>query len=207
VNRNAPSTRFREVVHLVRDPLKSVDSRYNGGHIDNFEKYHKCNVDTSSVPASNALAVTLHHWVAWNLFVEATSSKRLRIEDFVADPANVGRSLCADLLKGRLNNGTWYDATPCPSDEHFTLAASRLSPNDHSNHTVKVGGFTWITLYEQDPQTTQMAQLMALRYGYDIHQEELYVDPMKHKESCTFNNDGRWRCQLVSVLLPEEALS
>ena len=131
----------------------------------------------------------------------------MRIEDFIADPGKLGRSLCANLSAGRLKNGTWYDATPCPSEEHFRNAASRLSTNDHSNHTVKVGGLTWATLYEQDPQTTQMAQLMALRYGYDVGDQELYVDPMKHKESCAFNNDGRWRCQLVSVLLPEEALS
>ena len=198
-NRTEASTRFREVIHLVRHPFKNVNSRYNAGNIHNFAAIHSCNVDTSTMRKKNPLAMTLHHWVHWNLFIEATASRRVRIEDFDKDKGHVAHGLCANLRQG-YKNGSWYEPTACPSAEHFRRAALQLPTNDHTGHTKKIAtGLTWADLYAQDPDTTRLAQLMALRYGYAIDPNDLYVDPGKHKESCTFaKHDGRWLCHLIS---------
>ena len=199
-DRTQLSTRFREVMHLVRDPLKNVNSRYNAGKIHAFAEVHSCNVDTSAV-RKNPLAMTLHHWVHWNLFIEATASRRVRIEDFDQDEGHLAQSLCANLTAGYTNNN-WYEPTACPSAEDFKVAALKLPTNDHTGHTKKaIGGVTWSALHAQDPDTTRLAQLMALRYGYAIDPKDLYVDPAKHKESCTFRkDDGRWLCRLVTII-------
>ena len=133
----------------------------------------------------------MHHWVHWNLFIDAYATSRVRIEDFDKDRnrGTLAHSLCADLK----------NITKCPSPSAFIRAATTVATDNHSNHTKKIGVLDWPRLINHDVETAALAQLLAVRYGYDVPPDDRIVDPSIHTASCFLNafNLGRWTCQLV----------
>jgi len=77
---------FRHIVHLVRDPLKNIDSRFNGGapgRNSGFQAGTNCNtvaLERLRPGLSNynaTLVATLRHWVLWNSFVQYIAASKL----------------------------------------------------------------------------------------------------------------------------------
>lgn len=201
-DRLKPSTRFVKVVHLVRHPLQVILSRWNLGNIANFNDVHRCNVDAEGV--NGTLALTVHHWVHWNLFIESYATIRLRIEDFDSDRTTglLAHSICADFSHPNFN-------LTCPDPLAFVHAAAEVSTTDHSEHTQKLdSALDWRILSELNHDAVALAQFMAIRYGYDVPADLRVVDPSTHRPSCFLNsnNKGRWTCSLVPIQQPHAGL-
>jgi len=123
--------KFRVVVHLVRSPLKTIDSRWSQGKVKPFLDSTLCNTAAEwnqvfgraqalaqtivggllpHTTMGGSLAFTLRHWVLWNFAVEAHASRRYRIEDLSDSPSAL-LSLCRDIQK--------LDALALATDDHY----------------------------------------------------------------------------------------
>lgn len=198
VLRQGPVTRFQHVWHLVRDPLATIYSRWGSGNIVPFGAIDACNLAQPPPVGGNHSEMnrTLHralwHVVQWNLFVEATASRRVRIEEFTRPSRALVRSLCA--AAGGLQS-------TCPSHGRFAKAAASLSNSTNSEHTSKrLARVTWARLAALDAPMTAMAQSMAVRYGYEVPENARVQRLFSSKTQCRFTGrNRRWRCWLQGL--------
>ena len=197
------ATRFTSVWHLVRDPLVTINLRWNSGDLNAFGALDACNCaqgPTTRYAATQSreatLRRTLRHVVQWNLFVEATATQRVALESLINDTSGeLLRSLCAgDLLVKKR----------CPPAAAFARASAELVTTINSEHTRKEDTpVTWAQLAALDPEMTAMAQQMALRYGYLVDESERVVPHFERETKCELEvTDGRWRCWLEEKLPP-----
>ena len=187
--------RFRHVAHLIREPLASINSRYNRGHIEAFQARSSC-FTTASVghDRSSKLALTLKHYVLWNSFVEASARFHVPLE-----------RLDGPWLRALLTFG----GLPIrhTDDEMQRAIVALKAKHVNSGHTKKMAdGISWEALRKADAQFAVLAQLLALRHGYELRDEELIFSrnassmPQQH---CGFeriqnsNALGRWDCWLA----------
>lgn len=131
---------FKHLVHLVRTPLEAINSRWNMGEIDTFEPPTACFTNAyipkcvsdgtldrcGSTDANETLRATLHHWVLWNTFVEATAQWRVRVED-------LNTSAAFFLLTERANLRESLNSTAGQLD----TVLARVGTEDNSGHTKK----------------------------------------------------------------------
>lgn len=189
-------TRFENAVHLVRHPLKSIRSRWSMGAFkmlmteNNFYRPTFCNTHmwndwpkslptlrhpkSSVKPDLLSLVATIRHWVLWNSYAAATAKWGFRLEDF----ANPNRTV---QIVDKLCKIVGANAAECPSAERIAHEHA-LHVGTYSAHSKKVKEwvFTWDILFQADPLYAVMAQLLALRYGYDVSVQELYPPVFKH---------------------------
>ena len=124
--------RFDAVVHLVRDPLKTIASRARRarGNETRWLKHAGCHTRLPGFAYhwDEVVAAAARHVVSWNFFVEAHASRRVRVEDLTADPGAVARGLCADFLRAGAH---------CPDAAAFAAAAETLASdvNAHGRGT------------------------------------------------------------------------
>lgn len=189
------SRRFRHVAHLVREPLSSINSRYNMGNISAFRRPSRC---FTTAGAGSTLAQTLQHYVLWNSFVEASSRFHLPLEQ-----------LTAPWLRALL---TFGELPIHHSDEEIERAIAALKARHvNSHHTAKGPALSWKQLHLVDSKFAILAQLLALRHGYTIRDDELLSHrnastvPQQHcglrpthpPNDATAVTYGRWDCWLV----------
>ena len=195
------SVRFSSVVHLVRDPLKTIASRWNRGLVTPFRTLSVCNMAIPDLgyfgkaevivakaglvlPSLHTLRFTLRHYVLWNLFVEAQSTDRVRVEDL-----GTGESF-HDLCL------SFFNPRRCPTPQAFDRAvAASHSKKIHSGHTwtAPYGTVTWSRLEHLDKDAALMASVMSRRYGYK------HCGPANNPgevERCGFLEDEKWTCWL-----------
>ena len=187
------SRRFRHVAHLLREPLSSINSRYNMGSILAFRSASSC---FTTAGTGSELAQTLKHYVLWNSFVEASSRFHLPLEHINA------AWLRALLAFGGLP--VQFSVT-----EMDGMIESLKQAHVNSNHTRKGPALSWKVIRDVDSDFAVLAQLLALRHGYEIHADDLLFSsnassvPMQHcglKRTQNFSDVfGRWNCWLVWV--------
>ena len=128
---------FQHLVHLVRSPLEAINSRWNMGDINIFEAPTAC-FTSAYIPkcisdgaqdrcsTNETLRATLHHWVLWNTFVEATAQWRVRVEDLNSSAAFL-------LLTERVNLRESLNSTA----EQLDHVLARVGTEENSGHTRK----------------------------------------------------------------------
>jgi len=203
----ADTWRYKHIFHLVRNPLTNIDSRWNAGQVSNFAAEARCQtaadegLSSSLMSRENyTLAFTLRHWVLFNSFAEVTSEWGFRNEELKDSFPRISNEIRRRIGMGPL------------ADQVFEKI-SKLSSNTNSDHTKKSGNVTWKKLCEADARYCMMAQLMALRYGYEIDIAEIHpplleslchgenfssclTDSLPPKPKCFFRRDHKWTCDL-----------
>ena len=140
---------------------------------------------TEKVGTHNTLKHTLMHYVLWNAFIEATAAFHLPLE-------RIDAKAIRDLL-------TYGGVGSSLSDAQIDAAIRRLTAEHiNSDHTDKGQPLTWHRLHEVDAEFAILAQLTALRHGYEIDSRDLLFrrtapPPQQH---CKIYDDGRWGCWL-----------
>jgi len=201
----ADSWRYKHIFHLVRHPLQNIDSRWDAGVIINFQDSTKCQtavddgLDKSKMGNQNyTLAFTLRHWVLFNSFAEATSEWGFRNEDLQNKFPQVVNEIRRRVGAGALSETAF---------NHMRAVSSKTN----SHHTRKTGSVSWTWLCEIDPKYCMIAQLMSLRYGYELEIEDLHprlrnelcsskincsMDSLPPKPNCFFNKMRKWECNI-----------
>ena len=187
------SRRFRHVAHLLREPLSSINSRYNMGSTDAFKSASNC---FTTAGTGSKLAQTLKHYVLWNSFIEASSRFHLPLEQINA--AWLRALLAFSGLPVQLSDTKMDSKIESMKQAHV-----------NSKHTHKGPALSWKVMRGVDSEFAVLAQLLALRHGYEIHADYLLFSsnassvPQQHcglKRTQNFSDVfGRWNCWLVWV--------
>ena len=182
---------FRHVIHLIREPLAAINSRFSNGTSRTYEPTSQCNLalqlNASLSARDQKLQLALQHWVLWNAFVEATAEHHVSLERL--DAATV-----KDMLTlANLGHGT--NLTTVRAALH---AVSKSARAVNSRHTVKAGQLKWQDLEQIDPEYTAMAQATALRHGYPVPPDARLrgLARCPHQQ-CGFTRLRKWGCSLV----------
>lgn len=154
---------FSTVVHLVREPLASIQSRAFGRPLtQEIQTWIGCFVDTSGtgVPAAALFGregfslFALRSWILWNSFADVVRSELFLLEELVTSFAHVLR--LATALFGE-------ERAAVVTQERW----KRLSYSAANTHIFDLGvPLTWADFFEMDEMATSMALQLALRFGY-----------------------------------------
>eukprot|EP00924_Labyrinthula_sp_SR-Ha-C_P002777 snap_masked-scaffold_13-processed-gene-6.56-mRNA-1 protein AED:1.00 eAED:1.00 QI:0/-1/0/0/-1/1/1/0/427 len=213
-----PHVRYKHIFHLIRSPLKQINSRADAGGFayKNFVSI-TCNVDyfkgyeiahdsmeerirhfrnfllNKEVPEFHiALILALRHWVLFNSFVASYSELTFKIE--VMDHTEEREAILRFLLeKAEVSH------QPSEVDWH-NYRSKAVDSKLNSAHTHKIHNFElkWSLLHKLDAEFTAMAQIIASRFGYEIDERE--VSALIHSNSdikCYFLKSEQWTCDLV----------
>ncbi len=180
---------FEHLVHLTRDPILAIHSRFNDANLAAFFELSDCQTVIDHRPLRNrsqewALRETLHHYVLWNSFASIVADASLRVEDGMS---NSTVALLSRLVK-----------------RPATANLSSMDTNSfrvHSHHTRKRGALSWKMLARVDVNATVMAQMLALRLGYTISPSDLHPSlrrSQRHRlqQHCALAHDHRFACWL-----------
>ena len=200
---------FKHAYQLVRQPLKSIQSRWNMGKIG-FVKTAMCNTYSVRSPhlalLDRSLELTMKHWTLWNSFVEQYAEARFRIED-------VDRHKREILLR-LLNASRMEEAVEELDMGQLASQIPKLTVSEavNSHHTHKSKQpLTWEKLASLNRNFTAMTQIQAIRYKYPIPANELLPEvwddcdrTVMKVQRCFFRYVGsQWACQLYSDRCPE----
>ena len=215
---------FLHVVHMVREPLAVITSRWSLGEW-RAHHYSGCdtNIDVSDVyvptqphmsrrerAAERKLMQTLRHWVLWNSFVESYAQVRFRTEDWngllfqqiynqtSVDPPSLPPRTTEPFISSVLQ-----ESSPEQLDE--IIAASKTTTHSNHGHTKHPPEqITWERLNDLDHDFTIMAQLMARRYGYEnvplsslLPEDEEQQQDIRYQTVCGFDKNDLWDCHLL----------
>jgi len=183
--------KFKNVVLMVRDPLRTISSRSDGGTWPDAgtQKWMSCEAETELRGAwgmgriDQSIAKTMRHWVLWNTFGERTAQSVMRVEDAAQKPENI-----VEICKRVDPN-----CKTTPKDVRDIIAGFGRKTN--SGHTQKTQGVTWQRLAGLDREYAGMAQKIAMQYGYDVPAHELLPEASKDMH-CGFSASNRWGCHL-----------
>lgn len=212
VSNNEKNYRFHRVIQIIRNPLKQILSRANrGGFISSENRFYTSCLThlgggikrISEAKMSNirlSIILALRHWVLFNSFIERYAAYTFRVEDLDHNSTNQFRVI-RDIYKyGGL-------AKRMPAALKIEQASTMISQTLHHKHTKKPKGLkiSWKYLFQLDPKFTTMAQILTLRYGYEINPEDLAHDVIVdcgdilylRKLHCEFSVEERWRCKLL----------
>jgi len=198
------SKHYLHIYHLVRDPLKVIESRWNLGRIISFQQEAKCS--TAVDKTKHTLVQTLQHWVLHNTYIESyTAGNLIQLESI--DGKLVHQIY--NTTKSDNNNNTQQEVVESITltktieeiDEHIRdLKAKKIN----SGHTKKKkeAVSTWSKFYSLDKNYTIMAQMTAIRYGYTIPPKDLLPETNLMKQVCGFFNlvnqtHKKWDCYLI----------
>ena len=200
---------FKHAYQLVREPLKSIQSRWNIGKIG-FVKTAMCN--TYSIRSKHlssldrSLELTMKHWTLWNSMVEQYAEARFRIEDL--------DRYKQEILVGLVNASRLKEVMEETDLVNLMEAIPQVnvsqSVNSHHTHKSK-RPLTWAKLASLNRNFTAMTQIQAMRYKYNVPIDQLLpevwddCDPTVFKvQRCFFLYVGsQWACQLYSDRCPE----
>ena len=206
-NMGGKSYGFTHVFHLIRHPLRTIQSRFNLGNIHPFRRLNRCNTATSTdfkLPfLQRALHETLQHWIYWHSFIEQHAEFSFRLEDLDGKPRVMIIREMLNRVKLKNLNTPLLNATAL----YKKIENVRVIANKNSAHTHKAKRrLKWRDLSALDRDVTAMAQVQALRYGYEVSDEELlpevWDDCDKNRlkmQKCFIEYfGGRWKCNLYS---------
>ena len=197
--------RFKKVVHVVRDPSKSIHSRAartfpNGiefmrNVVSDVEDTSELDVGLDAISFLDVSVWALKHWVRRNSFVHQHASWRVRVEDFERDAWH-SWALCVAMGLG----------SSCPSIEEWRQAVAAVPKDTNTGRLTDErklpSNTTWETLAANDDESrdhVRMALKLAKEFGYVIQGsllERYEVDAVKYK--CRFTKDRQrlWACRL-----------
>ena len=196
---------FEKVVHVVRNPLKSIHSRAtrtfpNGINfmknvIADWESTSELAVGPDTISFHDVSAWALKHWVRRNSFVSQYASWRVRVEDFVEDPWH-SWALCVAMGLG----------SNCPLIEQWRHAVVTV-PEDtntggRTDNAKRQSDTTWEKLATRDEEShdhVRMALKLAKDFGYVIQDsllERYDVDAAEYKCKFTEDTNQTWACRL-----------
>ena len=137
-----PVTEFERVVHLVRDPLKTIGSVHA-----KWQRFGRVwRHVTETVPGIQSTDVTLataaRYWLVWNERLHDIATSRVRFEDLLADRAVLGEAIGRPLRRGL--------------DESVLVQSSGVASYP-----------TWDELAGLDSGLTTEIAALARLYGYD----------------------------------------
>jgi len=187
---------FRHVIHLIREPLDAINSRFNNGTRrasgSTFAPTSQCNLalrpNASLSARDQNLQLALQHWVLWNSFVEATAEHHVSLE-----------RLDAVAVKDMLTLANLGHGTNLTTIRAALRAVSRSARAVNARHTVKARQLTWQDLAQIDPEYTALAQATALRHGYPVPPEARRRGLARcPQQQCGFTRQRKWGCSLVS---------
>lgn len=191
--------RFRRVFHLVRNPLKTIQSRANGAEAFASEG---CFTDThgrvTEIPNEKRHAVyALRHWVLHNAFAEAVAERRWRLESLKPEDVQ-------DLIVAAGYNASSADSSSTHlSLADITAAMRAMGTSTNSNHIpVKDTSITWELMRALDRSYAIQAAVMALRYGYEeVLPNEIAAEARQYAQSCGFTKgtSAIWWCTLEKL--------
>lgn len=206
-NMGGKSYGFKHVFHLVRDPLRTVQSRFNLGNIHPFRRLNRCNTATTTDFSysflQRALHETLQHWVYWHSFIEQHAEFRFRLEDLDGQ----SRVMIIREILDRVNVKNLQTPVMNVSALYDKINYVRVIANKNSAHTHKAKRrLKWKDLSTLDREMTAMAQIQALRYGYKVKDQELLPEvwdecnkkKLKVQKCFIEYYGGRWNCNLYS---------
>jgi len=192
---------FVRIVHLVRNPLNTIISRWNGGARHTPAMVEDCFLPQHQRPSKDMaekdrlLAQSLRHWVLHNSFAEAQAEGRVNLE-----------AIRGETVAALLSDLDGVPHNPPVDAASFQRTIDAMQRNVNSNHTKKppTGVITWARLESVDPDYARMAAMMALRYGYGCTlshttRAEALNDPrvMACWISRSTTRHHKWQCQLV----------
>jgi len=175
--------RFKVVIHLVRDPLKSITSiGCTEGMVGNSEqpRFIRGNIpfDEKRFPGDHKLGLGLQMWVEYHTAMSQTGAPLWRLEDLFADRFNKTKQLFTLL-------GTLAPKYPSTAtiDHAFD---SKAHPHNNRGHR---GTVTWGQLFRIDAVLAMRAWLLSESYGYhydfDIQKALMGADHDDHHSSLT----------------------
>jgi len=179
-------SRYRHVIHLVRDPLRTINSRIvkceHHGHHKHLRQFLKTTLKPYEEVANNesCSSFALKNWVRRNTFVESHASWRVMSESVFSDPLSVWElcmvagfgDRCPELwtIKEHLDsmphklNSLYSGATLSKAQERREINLANVSGTD---------GHSWESLARAVGQHNynyiRIAQMMAYRYGYEYN--------------------------------------
>mmetsp|Transcript_63699 Transcript_63699/g.74621 ORF Transcript_63699/g.74621 Transcript_63699/m.74621 type:complete len:707 (-) Transcript_63699:84-2204(-) len=182
--------RYDRVLHLVRDPLKTIASRMKRKHTRKWLVKHLSPYE--KVTSINDMIFAIKHWVRRNSFVERHASWRVQAEMFYSEPLAVWElcmaagftNRCPDLTIIRAamdqmpsNINTWYNASE----------ASRR-PLTWDFLELKVG--------PENEKYVAIAKTMARNYGYSQYANVTLVEYDCEYKVHSGNRFEDWDCSL-----------
>lgn len=209
--------RFKNVFHLVREPLKMIESRADAGFFGsprNANQYYlDCVIDIGirelrekvqpeELDFDFSLILALRHWVLWNTFLDFVTENFLRLEDVASGGAQSARIVQAFFVLPEFRD-------KFPNEDKIHRALNFVVDSRNSAHTKKLEEFnlSWNYLSKLDRKFAIMAQILALNYGYDIFSKDLLPDALENtsesgeefslkKIDCSFNRRELWSCNI-----------
>ena len=174
--------------------------------------------------SSVVLRRVLRHWVLWNSFVESYAERRYLsgtwtapiIEDLYDTASLPSSSLPPSSsvqllmpehrqLQHNVDDDDDVDSLaqqvkpfgPIKSSEGIEAVLGAVSTTTNSEHTKKLDyPITWDMLEPLDRDYVIMAQLMALRYGFEVDSDR--ADEIRSfRQICGFTVERKWSCRLV----------
>lgn len=138
-----PVTEFDHVVHLVRDPLKTIGSVL--AKWERFGRVWKHVVDTMPGVADDAVtpAVAARYWLVWNQRIQDIAATRVRFEDVLTDRVALAAALGRPLRR--------------PLDPTIPVQPSGATTYP-----------TWAELSALDQRLASDIAALARSYGYDV---------------------------------------
>lgn len=191
-----PQQFFRHVFHLVREPLASINSRWNDGDIRPFKNVSACQTTSGEEhrgevriksKRNRTLLETVRHWVLWHSFLASVAEWRLRVED-------VSSSVILRLLQ---RAGL---RAPGSANRLIKRTIAELGRTTNTGHTKKKRPLTWAMIAELDATWAAMAQALALLFGYEVPSSVLALGGAARQGiHCGFRSaDARWSCELAA---------
>ncbi len=176
--------RYEHVIHMVRDPLKTINSRIV-----------KCNLkwlirqtgphERYSLRNDTCATLATKHWVRRNSFVEAHASWRTRAELLFSEPLSAWELCMAARFGDRCPELSFVRSKMegVPSDLNSLYAGATASELQKKNKVKpssnRTGHDSWASLAvavgKENFKYIRIARTMARRYGYDASSDDDYA--------------------------------
>ena len=173
-----------------------------------FQTQNQCNTGTrlnSTLDRmGRRLHITLQHWIYWNSFIERHAEFRFQLEELGNREAK-HRILKEIVTRAGLDKMELDGFDMSMVDERIDQA--NVDPHKNSGHTIKPEKpLNWRQLARLSPYFTAMAQIQAIRYGYEIPPKDLVPAVWDERDKsvlkvqrCFFlYYGGGWKCALYS---------
>ncbi len=171
--------RYKYVIHMVRDPLKTINSRVAkceawNNHLAFMNETTGDYEELTDNDTCSSFA--LKNWVRRNSFVERHASWRVRTESILSDPLSLWELCMAAGFGQRCPELTNIDAhmknISTTLNSHYQGATYSKAQQWHENRNIiRQGIHSWESLTNavghENYKYIQIAKIMAARYGYN----------------------------------------
>jgi hypothetical protein len=204
---------YKEVLHLIRNPINVIESRSFRLAIDSLlQRKHLRHVAGQwedvgdlfpvnstlhdDITYDNDIKFALKHWVRRNSFVHQTASWVEQTEQLSTEPLAAWRMCMAAGFGPR-----------CPGLDHWRNVIEHMGNHTNTDTGNATGKMTsvdrrkveWSTLLQLEPMYASIAMKMSLEFGYHIPYEYLYDNALYGNIStiqyqCGFDPNQKWDC-------------